>query len=127
MVVCRDDYEGPLLDSGDVHPFMERTGLHTTFPNAPQADEVFLSLRSFCHQRAHSDRNHRAEGTDHGELVLAWTAPMNIAVPSAHRSQARAKICARYVKQWFAKCGSSCLVADQWREDVAFLQKQTAS
>src|SRR4029453_7497670 len=65
--------------------------------------------------------------TDHSELILLWAAPMNITVTSPHRSQARAKIRARDVDQWFAECGSPCLVANQWREDVAFLQKQTAS
>src|SRR4029453_19578522 len=46
---------------------------------------------------------------------------------AAPRAQDRAKIRAGDVDQWFAECGSSCLVANQWREDVALLQKQTAS
>src|SRR6266571_40755 len=65
--------------------------------------------------------------TNHGKFVLARMAAVNVAVASAHRAEARAEIRARYVEQRFAKCGSSGLVANQWREDVAFLQKQTAS
>src|SRR5882724_6650020 len=107
MIVRRDNYEGHLFDSGDVHSFMERTGLHPTFPDARQTDEVFLSLRSFCHQRAYSNRNHRAEVTDHRKLIFLWATPMNITVASAHRSEARAKIRARDVEEWFAERGSS--------------------
>src|SRR4029453_4170755 len=121
------DYEGDLFDSGDVHSFMERTGLHPTLPDAGQADEVFFSLRPFGHQCAHCDRNHRAEMTDHGELILLWAAPLNVPDTPPHWAQARAKIRARNVDQRFAECGSPCLVANQWREDVVFLQKQTAS
>ena len=86
MIVRRDDHEGHLFDCGDVHSFMERAGLHATFADAGQADEVFLALRSFRHQCADRDRNHRAEMTDHGELILPWAAAMNIAVTSAHRA-----------------------------------------
>src|SRR5947208_16371103 len=64
--------------------------------------------------------------TDHREFVLARMAPVNITVASTHRPLTRTKICARHIEQWFAECGSSCLVANQRREDVTFLQKQTA-
>src|SRR5215470_6551417 len=63
--------------------------------------------------------------TDHCEFVLARMTSMNVAVAAAHRPQARAKIRARDVNQRFAEGGASRLVANQWREYVAFLQKQT--
>src|SRR6266516_4253454 len=127
MIVRRDDNERHLFDSGYVHSFVERAGLHTAFADARQADKVFLTAESFRHQRAHRHRNHRAEVTDHSELIVARPAPVNIAVSSTHGALPRAEISARDVEQWFAECGSPCLVANQWREDVAFLQKQTAS
>src|SRR5438094_239917 len=65
--------------------------------------------------------------TNHGELVLLGPSPMNIAVTPAHRAQTRAEIRARDVKERFAECGSPCLVANQWRKNVAVLQKQAAS
>src|SRR5262249_45129867 len=82
--------------------------------------------RSLRHQCADGYRNHRAEMTDHRQLVVAGMTSMNVAVASAHRTQTRAKIRARDVKQRFAECRSTCLIANQRREDVAVLQKQTA-
>src|SRR6266853_237761 len=127
MIIRCDDDQRHLLNSGNVHSFVKRARLHSAFADATQADESLFASESFRHQRAHRHRNHRAKMTDHGELILLWAAPMNIAIASAHWALARAKICARDVDQWFAECGSSCLVTNQWREDVAFLQKQTAS
>src|SRR5437899_10171850 len=127
MIVRRDDNERHLFDSRDVHALVKRAGLHAAFADARQADKVFLTAESFRHQRAHRHRNHRAEVTNHGQLIVARPAPVNIAVSSTHRALSRAEISARDVEQWFAECGSPCLVANQWREDVAFLQKQTAS
>src|SRR6266581_8034927 len=98
MVVCRDDHERHLFDSGNVHSFMERTGLHAAFPDAGKADKVFLALKSFRQQRAHSDRNHGAEVTDHSKFVLARMTSMNIAVSSTHRAEARAEVRARDVQ-----------------------------
>src|SRR6266496_3068677 len=126
MVVCRDDHERHLLNSSDIHSFVARTGLHTAFADAREADQVFLALKSFRQQRAYRDRNHRAEMTDHREFVLARMTSMNVAVASAHRAEARAEIRACHVKERFAKCGTSGLVANQWREDIAFLQKYAA-
>ena len=51
---------------------------------------------------------------------------MNIAVTPTHRTEARAEIRARHVDQRFAKSGSSGLIANQWRKDVALFQKQPA-
>ena len=127
MIVRRDDNERHLFDSRDVHALVKRAGLHAAFADARQADKVFLTAESFRHQRAHRHRNHRAEVTNHGQLIVARPAPVNIAVSSTHRALSRAEISARDVEQWFAECGSPCLVANQRREDVAFLQKQTAS
>ena len=57
---------------------------------------------------------------------LLRPTPMDVAVAAAHRAKARAKISARNVEQRFAESGSPRLVANQWCEDVAFLQKQAA-
>src|SRR5205814_5213511 len=54
-----------------------------------------------------------------------WPAPMDVAVASAHWTLARPKISSCNIQQRFAERGSSCLVANQRGEDVAFLQKQT--
>jgi len=62
---------------------------------------------------------------NHGELVVLWPAPMDVAVASAHWTLARTEISACNIQQRFAESGSSCLVSNQRREDVAFLQKQT--
>src|SRR5437660_5874283 len=105
---------------------MKRAGLHPAFADARQADEVFVTFQSLCHQCADGYRNHRAQMADHGEFVVERMTSMNVAVASAHWSQTRPKIRARHVNQRFAECGSTCLIANQWREDIAFLQKQTA-
>src|SRR6266566_3139279 len=63
---------------------------------------------------------------DHGKLVLLWSPPMDVAVATAHWAKARTQISARDIQQRFAECGSSCLVANQRREDIALFQKQTA-
>jgi hypothetical protein len=51
---------------------------------------------------------------------------MDVAIASAHRAKARAEISSRDIQQRFAECRSSCLVANQRREDIAFFQEQTA-
>src|SRR6266567_3162469 len=65
--------------------------------------------------------------TDHGQLTIAWTAPVNVAVASSHRSGSRTKICACNIDQRFAKSRAAGLVANEGREDVPFLQKNSAS
>src|SRR3954470_3182365 len=52
---------------------------------------------------------------------------MNIAVPAAHRALDRAKVSAKDVDHRLAKSGAAGLVANQWRENVAFVQKHPAS
>src|SRR4029453_9775572 len=63
---------------------------------------------------------------DHGKLILLWPTPMDVAVATAHGAKPRAQISARDVQQRFAECGSSCLVADQRRKDIALFQKKAA-
>src|SRR6266508_6144409 len=63
---------------------------------------------------------------DHGKLVLLWSPSMDVAVATAHWAKARTQIRARDVQQRFAECGSSCLVANQRREDITLFQKQAA-
>src|SRR5882724_12669543 len=123
MIICGDDHERCLLHCGYVHSFVERAGLHPAFPDTREADEVFLAFKSLRHQSAHSDRNHCPEMADHCEFVVARMTSMNVAITATHRTLPRAQICARHINQRFAECRSSCLVANQWREDVAFLQQ----
>src|SRR5260370_15278980 len=52
---------------------------------------------------------------------------MNVAVASAHRSLARPEISARNIDNRFTKRGTSGLIANQRRKNVAFLQKHSAS
>ena len=54
-------------------------------------------------------------------------AAVNIAVTASHRAETRAEIRACHIEQWLAEGGSPGLIANQWREDVALLQKQAAS
>src|SRR6476620_10965226 len=65
--------------------------------------------------------------TDHGELARTRATAVNVSVPSAHRAFPRAEIGARDIDERFAERGTPGLVANQWREDVAFLQKKSAS
>src|SRR6266498_4953297 len=103
MIVCGDDHERCLFHCGYVHSFMERAGLHAAFADTSEADEVFLVFKSLRHQRAHSDRNHRAEMADHCEFVVARMTSMNVAIAATHWTQARTKIRARDVNQRFAE------------------------
>src|SRR5205085_12458557 len=64
--------------------------------------------------------------TDHCQLTVGRFAAMNISVTAAHWSLARPKISARNIEQRFAKRGATSLIANQRREDVALLQKQSA-
>src|SRR5437867_8410580 len=100
---------------------MELAGLHPAFPYTRESYEVFLAFKSLLHQRAHSDRHHRPEMADHCEFVVARMTSMNVAITATHRPQARAQVRARHINQRFAECRSPRLVANQWREDVAFL------
>ena len=83
----------------------------------------FFAFHSFRQQLTDHDRNHRAEVTDHRQLVLARPATMNVAVASAHRALARAEISAHHIDQRFAKSGTPRLVANQRRENVALFAK----
>src|SRR5437773_9068540 len=126
MIIGRDDDQRHLLNSGNVHSFVKRARLHSAFADATQADESLFASESFRHQRADCHGNHGPKMTDHCQFVLARMATMNVAITPAHWTLARTKISARYVDKWFAKRGSACLIANQWREDVVFLQKQAA-
>src|SRR5206468_6569132 len=123
MILSGNDHERYLIHCGYVHSFMERASLHAAFADTSEADEVFLVFKSLRHQRAHSDRNHRAEMADHCEFVVARMTSMNVAITSTHRPLPRAQIRARHINQRLAECKSPCLVANQWRGDVAFLQQ----
>src|SRR5881397_3465274 len=92
MIICRDDDQRHLFYCRDIHSFVKRTGLHSAFADARQADKIFLSLKAFRHQRAYSNRNHRAEMANHGKLVVPWSASMDVAVTSAHWTLARPEI-----------------------------------
>src|SRR6266705_3112293 len=120
IVRCNDD-ERHLFDRSEVHAFMKRAGLHPAFADATQADKVFFAVESLCHQGTDRDRGHRAEVTNHGELIVPWSAAMNVAVASAHWALSRAQISARDIDKRFAERRSPCLIANQWREDVALL------
>src|SRR4029079_3768376 len=52
MIICGDYYERHLLHCGDVHSFVECSGLHSPFADARQADKIFLSSESLGHQCA---------------------------------------------------------------------------
>src|SRR5205823_2844754 len=65
--------------------------------------------------------------TDHGQLAVARATTVNVAVASSHRSGSRTKIGARDIDQRFAKGRATGLVANEGREDVPFLQKNSAS
>ena len=51
---------------------------------------------------------------------------MNISVASAHRATARTEISSRHIDERFAKRGTSGLIADQRRKNIALLQKKPA-
>src|SRR5438046_1083754 len=53
--------------------------------------------------------------------------PANVAFASSHRSASRTKVCARNINPRFAKGRAAGLVANEGREDVPFLQKNSAS
>ena len=125
IVRCNDD-ERHLFDSSEVHAFMKRSGLHPAFADATQADKVFFAMKSLRHQGTDRDRDHCAEVTNHGELIVPRSAAMNVTVASAHWAPSRAQISARDIDKRFAERRSSRLIANQWREDVALLQKQSA-
>src|SRR5256886_918842 len=125
IVRCNDD-ERHLFDSSEVHALMKRSGLHPAFADATQADKVFFAVESLRHQCTDRDRDHCAEVTNHGELIVAWSAAMNVAVASAHWPLSRAEISARDIDKRFAERRSSRLIANQRREDVALFQKQSA-
>src|SRR5438477_11794012 len=125
IVRCNDD-ERHLFDSGEVHAFMKRAGLHPAFADATQADKVFFAAESLRHQSTDRDRDHCAEVTNHGELIVPWSAAMNVAVASAHWALSRAQISTRDIDKRFAERRPSRLIANQRREDVALLQEQSA-
>src|SRR6266480_3966583 len=62
---------------------------------------------------------------NHGELVVLWSAPMDVAIASTHWAKARAQISAGDIQQRFTESRSSRLISNQRREDVAFLQEQS--
>src|SRR5260370_3633875 len=115
------------LTRRDVHAFVKCAVLHAAFADAGKADKIFLAAKTFRHQRAHRHRHHRAEVANHGELTVGWLSAMNIAVASAHRSLSRAKISAGDVDNRLAERRTAGLIANQWRKDVAFLQKHSTS
>src|SRR4029077_8981707 len=78
------------------------------------------------HECPDRDRDHRAKMTDHRELAVARTAPMNVAVASTHWALPRTEIGARHIDKRLAKCRPPRLIANQRREDVPILQKQSA-
>src|SRR5438093_6937225 len=92
MIVCGDDHERCLFHCRYVHSFMERAGLHAAFADTSETDEVFLVFKSLRHQRSHSDRNHRAEMADHGEVVVARMTSVNVAITATHRPRPRGQI-----------------------------------
>ena len=61
--------------------------------------------------------------TDHCQLTVGRLSAMNISIAAAHWSLARSEISARNIDQRFAKRGAAGLIANQRREDIAFLQK----
>ena len=112
-----------LLDGGDVHPLVERAGLHPAFANACEPDKILFAAPPFGHERTVRNRNHRAEVTDHRQLIFAWPATMNVSVPSAHRPESRAEISARNINQRFAERGPPGLIANERREDIVLFQE----
>src|SRR5262249_50442385 len=99
---------------------VKRTGLHSTFADTRESHEICFSFKSLRHQCADSHGNHCPEMADHRQFVAARVPSMNIAVTPAHRTETRAEIRASHVDQRFAKRGSSSLIANQRRKDVAF-------
>src|SRR5438132_13126563 len=65
--------------------------------------------------------------TDHGQLAVARAAAVNIAVASPHWPCPGSKIGTCDIDQRLAKGGAARLIANEGREDVAFLQKDSAS
>src|SRR5260370_12026691 len=115
------------LTRRDVHAFVKCAVLHAAFADAGQADKIFLAAKTFRQQCAHRHRHHRAEVANHGELTVAWLSVMNIAVRAAHRPLPGAKISAGNVDNRFAERRTARLIANQWRKDVALLQKHSTS
>src|SRR5947207_14349572 len=101
IVRCNDD-ERHLFNSGEVHAFMKRAGLHSAFADATQADKVFFAAESLRHQSTDRDRDHCAEVTNHSELLVPWFAAINVGVASARWPRSRAHIGTRYIHKRFA-------------------------
>src|SRR4051794_36927646 len=65
---------------------------------------------------------------DHRELTFERATAMNISITSAHRPFRRTKISPHDINQRLAKRGTSRLIANQRREEIAFalVQKHPA-
>src|SRR5262249_33563642 len=103
MIVRDYDHERHLFDGGYVQTFLRSSRLHSPFADCRQADKSVLALHPLRQQLADHHRNHRAEVTDHRQLVLQRPATMNISVSTAHRTFDRSEIRAYGIEQWFAK------------------------
>src|SRR6266581_5584092 len=112
IVRCNDD-ERHLFDRSEVHAFMKRAGLHPAFADATQADKVFFAVESLRHQCADRDRDHCAEVTNHGELIVPWSAAMNVAVASTHWALSGAQISAGDIEKRVAERRTAGLMAKQ--------------
>src|SRR5437899_7136670 len=121
MIICRDNHERHLFDRRDVHSFVKGARLNSALPNGGKAHESFFAFESFRHERANRDRHHSAEVTDHGELAFGRPTTVNVAVAPAHRPLSRAKISPGNIDKWLAKSGSSRLISNKRREDIALL------
>ena len=64
--------------------------------------------------------------TDHGQLAIARAAAVNIAVASSHRPCPGSKVRPCDVDERLAKGRAARLIANEGREDIAFLQKHAA-
>src|SRR5437764_15409956 len=62
---------------------------------------------------------------DHRELPRLRGTAMNISVTPAHRAKSRTEISARHIDERLTKRGAPGLIANQRREDIALLQKDS--
>src|SRR4051812_20223304 len=60
---------------------------------------------------------------DHWQQTLFGTAPMDVAIPSAHRAGRGAQVSANRIENVPAEGQPAGGVADQWRENIPFAQQ----
>jgi hypothetical protein len=125
LVVGDHNDQGQLLHGCQVDRFVKSPRGRAAVTDASGADDVRDALKSPREKRARDGRNHRAEVADHCEVTIFRPAAVDVSIASAHRTQTRAQVGARRIKQALAECQPPRLIANQRREDVALAKRDS--